>query len=205
MIVAVFAGWMIGNNMSRERAKEPVTVATGTPSVVTKLVPITAATPTLASPNLNRPIKVLTKLPDQIVATAVQRIKELAVELRKSPDLHDSWLDLALSRKLIGDYDAAEEIWIYMTQKWINDATAYNNLADLYLVVRHDNARAEIYLLRAIEKNPTQVMFYENAYSFYRFVKKDLAKAEQILNKGIARNPSNVEGLKKFLADLKAI
>ena len=204
VLLAVLAGWIIGKDASRERVSDPTATATGTPSVIIERVPATATTSAFALPNLDRPIKVTATLSQETKTKTIARIQELTDELRNNNDFYSSWLDLALQRNLIGDYVAAEEIWIYVTQNWANDPVAYSNLANLYLMEFHDNERAEIYLLRAIEKNTTQVIFYENAYSFYRFVKKDFTKARQILEEGIAKNPTNAVGLRQLLADLES-
>lgn len=198
VLIVVFLAALAGGMWSapRDRLHEPALTATGTPSVIVERVPV--------APDLDRPITVSTALPDRIVWGAKNRIEELVVALKKDNTLYHEWLDLALQRKLIGDYDAAKEIWVYITQTWADDATAYNNLANLYVMVYHDNTRAEMYLLRAIEKEPTQILFYENAYSFYRFIKKDLVKARQVLEDGLKKNPSQAAAFRKLLADLNA-
>ena len=205
ILLAALAGWAFGNNSSNRNAEESIPTATTTPNATgTPSLIIEPVGPVAEAPNLNRPINISANLSKEAAAKAVARIKELNDELRSDGDLYSSWLDLALQRKLIGDHVAAEEIWIYITKTWVDDPIAHNNLADLYLMAFHDNDQAETYLLKAISKDPTQMMFYENAYSFYRFVKKDLVRAREILEEGITRNPSNAEGLRKLLADLKA-
>lgn len=205
VFLAAFVGWVVWNNVLREQAPEPVAIATDTPSAVVEPVPVVSPDSASKTPNLDWPVKVVTKLPDAVATNAIKRIRELTDELRNNKDLYSSWLELASNRKLIGDYTAAEEIWIYVTQNWSDDPIAYSNLADLYLMVHHDNERAETYLLRAIKRDPGQVMFYENAYSFYRFVKKNLPQAQGILEEGIGKNPRNAEGLKQLLADLQSV
>ncbi|MBI5467412.1 MAG: hypothetical protein HY975_04350 [Candidatus Kerfeldbacteria bacterium] len=208
IIVIVFAAgaaaWVVWNDAADESIQEPTTTASGIPTAIVEPVGPVPLAGIVQEPDLNRPIKVLASLSDTAAAKAVTRIGELNAELSKDSTLFSSWMELAVNRKLIGDYAATEEIWLYVTQNWAGDPVAYNNLADLYLMALHDNERAEIYLLLAIKKEPTQVIFYENAYSFYRFVKKDLVKAEQILEEGIAKNQTNDAGLKKLLADMKA-
>lgn len=200
-------GIFIWRNKDEEKEQVPVAkneIEVASSTIITELEPSQEAIPNIPLPNLQKPIVVTAKISDTVKKGAIEKINTLTAELLEDNDLYSNWLELAINRKLIGDYDAAEEIWIYITKAWANDSIAYSNLADLYLTIRHDNERAETYLLDAIEKAPNQVILYENAYSFYRYVKKDLAQAKKILEEGIKENPLNAEGLKKLLADLEA-
>lgn len=209
LVLAVGAGWLVWSDISRERTEgEPA--VTEPPQEREAMVKIerTNSPPTEDSsshtqPDLDRPITVSANLSAEAVAYAVDRIKEMTAELRKDAALFSSWLELAVNRKAIGDHRAAEEIWLFVADRWAGNPIAHSNLADLYLTVFRDDVKAERHLLAAIARAPGQIIFYENAYSFYRFVKKDLKRAAEILEEGIKKNSGNAAGLKQFLGEFK--
>jgi len=150
-------------------------------------------------PDLEKPINVMAELRDVDRDNALDAIKKLREDLKEDNDLYDSWMELALQMKLIGDYKEAEKIWIYAAAKW-EDATPVSNLSNLYIYQFNDLKKGEEYLLQAIERAPHLSFYYYNAYEFYRFIKKQPEKAKEILRKGIAvQNIDNSKYLSETL------
>jgi len=136
-------------------------------------------------PDLDRPINTQDEM-------ARNKIEELSSALKENKDLSSYWLDLASYRKLIGDYEAAIEIWEYMIVKWPEDYKAFLNLGNLYGYYLHDFSKAEEYFLEAIEKNPHYILSYISIYEFYIDTEKpDLAVG--ILLNGLEKNLNNVD------------
>lgn len=152
--------------------------------------------------DLDRPIKITANLSEESRHNAASKIQELQAELKTNDKFYSSWLELGIYRKLIGDYEAAEAIWRYVTEKWPKDSVAHNNLADLYINYLKDYKNGEKHLLLAIEKDPASFNYYLNAYEFYRYIIKDLAKARSILEKGLLENPKDASAYQQILADL---
>lgn len=155
----------------------------------------------LAMPDLARPIVITDK---KIGEGEAKKAKESIIAsqnaLKEDSDNYQQWLNLALQRKAIGDYEAALEIWKYVTKIRPLSGLAYNNLGNLHIYEFQEVDKAEPYYLKAIELEPNNLQFYLTAYEYYRFVKKDLSKAREILKKGISVNPGQAKVLSNVLS-----
>jgi hypothetical protein len=65
--------------------------------------------------------------------------------LSVNPDNFNAWMDIAILRKIGGDYRGAEEIWLYATKHWPKSVVPFQNLADLYQNFLNDPAKAKVY------------------------------------------------------------
>jgi len=154
---------------------------------------VEAIDPAISVPILNRPIVIAVPMSEAQKQSTKAHMESVIAELREEATLYNNWLELGVYRKLIGDYEGAEEIWKFMTVHWTDDPVSYSNLANLYREQLQDLSKAETYSLLAIEKAPHLFNYYYHAYELYRFVLKNDAKAREILMKGKERNPAEAE------------
>lgn len=150
-------------------------------------------------PDLARAINISADLPEDARKIARENTEKLIVELKQNPNSFDLWLELAIYRKMISDYEGAKEIWEYTSKMAPNDAISFNNLGDLYAYYLKDSAKAEENFLKALENGPDQVYVYRNVHDFYLNVMKDEAKAKKILEDGIKANPGASQDLQNLL------
>lgn len=140
---------------------------------------------------------------------SAERRNQIAVDIRKyakmakeSPEYIAAWLQVALLKKAIEDYEGARDIWLYVTVARPHEATAFLNLGDLYTNYLKDYASAEKNYQNAIKAEPKNAMGYLGLSDLYTFFYKEkAAQAEQILKQGIAANPGDIN-LQKALARL---
>lgn len=148
---------------------------------------------TTKMPDLDRLIKVTTNIPEASKKSAIQKIEELVVALKKDPKLISHWLDLASYRRIIGDYDGAGEIWKYLTVVRPLDNVSFLNLGDLYAFYIKDNVMAEKYFLKALELQPDYIAGYLTVSDFYNEVYTEKsAQAKKILQDGLQKNPNDI-------------
>ncbi len=123
--------------------------------------------------------------------------------LKQNPTSYDSWIDLGIYRKMLNDYNGAEEIWVYLTKVAPTKPDAYLDLGDLYAYYLHDNAKAEKYFLIVQDVSPKWIVGYERTVDFYVTVRQDKIKAKKFLDSAIAKHPDMEEGLQPLLDSLK--
>lgn len=129
-------------------------------------------------------------------------IEKYAKMAKDNPEHIAAWLQVAILKKAIGDYEGARDIWLYVTAARPHEATAFFNLGDLYTNYLKDYASAEKNYQNAIKAEPKNAMGYLGLSELYVFFYKEkAAQAEQILKQGIAANPGDVN-LQKALARL---
>jgi len=157
----------------------------------------------LEHPNLDKPVNItVNNMPEDAQKIARQKIADFSAKLRDSNDWVDGWLQLAIYRKMIGDYEAARDIWNYVALIAPKSPTPFNNLGDLYFHFMVDYKKAEENFLKAIEIDPHALYVYRNIYELYHYGLKDDAKAKAILEKGITANPGASQDLKYLLDNL---
>jgi tetratricopeptide (TPR) repeat protein len=153
----------------------------------------------LELPNLDRPINIPENFPEDAKKIAIEKTETLSSQLKENSNYFDGWLDLAIYRKMLNDYDAAREIWEYLAKVNPKNSVVFHNLGDLYAYFLKDTQKAEENFLKALENGPDQIYIYRNVYEFYRYAMKDDVKAKQILEQGIKANPGNSQDLQNLL------
>ena len=129
-------------------------------------------------------------------------IKKYAKIVKESPEYGTAWLQLAILKKGIGDYEGARGIWEYLVLARPHEATAFLNLGDLYTNYVKDYPRAERAFRGAITADPKNTMGYTGLADLYTFFYKEKkAQAEVVLKEGLAANPGDAN-LQKALARL---
>jgi hypothetical protein len=163
----------------------------GTGNYKLEVLPMTPGTKTPPVPALDRPVVFPAGFPEEGRNIISSKIEYNVSLLKNDPSNSDAWLDLAILRKTIDDFEGARDIWIFLGAVNPNNALPFANLANLYAFELKDPAKAEENFAKALEKDPSEVVVYRQAYEFYRFVKKDDAKARDMLTRGIARTGSS--------------
>ena len=78
------------------------------------------------TPDLDRKIVISADLPEKAKEIAREKIKKLSEELKNNHNLFDSWLQLGIYRKIIGDYEGASESWEYAGKIRPQNSTSFN-------------------------------------------------------------------------------
>lgn len=145
-------------------------------------------------PDLDRPVVYPDDFPEDAQTIVSEKIEELTNSLKKKPDSFENWLNLALQRKTINDYEAAIEIWEYLGKASPNNSISFTNLGNLYHLHLKDFEKSEINFKTAIRNNPKNIHSYRSLYELYKFsYKKDTGLAEDTLLLGLKNSPHSVD------------
>lgn len=150
-------------------------------------------------PNLDR------KIPAGTSQSVTDKINDLSAKLKENNNLFSYWLELGIYRKSAKDYDGAIEAWEYASVLNPGSSVPFNNIGDLYAYFIKDSAKAEEYLLKAIETEPHYAYGYYKMAEVYIEVIKDTGKAKNILREGIKANPNTSQDLQKNLNTLNSL
>ncbi len=159
-------------------------------AVVEELPGTMSPASTADAPDLSRPIVIPPSIPQDAGKAIKARIESLTALLKENPASGDIWLDLAIYRKMIDDFDGTREIWEFLTRIHPDSYLAYSNLASLYALELKDPVRAESYFMQARERGAADAGFFRSLYEFYRYVAKDDEKAKKALSDGLVKNPT---------------
>lgn len=148
----------------------------------------------LVAPDLSRPYAAPSRLPESVRKESEAKYAAAVASLREDSSRWNAWMEVAVYRKGSDDFKGAEEVWLYVTERWPADPTAYANLADLYANHLTDYPRAESYYKQAISLKPDNIAAYLNLHDHYRLhYKMGTSAAPNILLEGLARFPKNVD------------
>jgi tetratricopeptide (TPR) repeat protein len=141
------------------------------------------------------------ELSEEEKARLLTQQQEIIKKIEENPEIYQYWLELASHRKLAGDYKGAEEIWLYVNEKWPNYRVVYENLGGLYHFYLKDYAKAEENFKKAIELDPAYPIGYKNLFDLYTlsYTKKQ-KRAETVLLDGLEHLPDDL-GIIFTLAD----
>ena len=158
---------------------------------------------TIVAPNLNKKMVFPASYNENAQKIMLAKINPTISFLKQNGASYDSWIDLAIYRKMLNDYVGAEEIWVYLTKVAPSKPDAYLNLGDLYAYYLHDNTKAEKYFLIVQDVSPKWVVGYERTVDFYVTVLQDKTKAKNFLDNSIIKYPDMKTGLQPLLDSLK--
>lgn len=206
-LTAVVAGvWFFFRNDSSEAPFSPATSGRATSSApVVTIGDIEGVTITpipinpvpqegISTPDLDRTYTIPERYPVSYRESMSAKIKLATETLKADPTRTAVWLDLALYRKQIDDYEGAREIWEYLTRVLPGNSVAFANLGDLYHVYLKDYLRSENYYRTAIKLDPVEIGYYIALHDLYRYsYKKDTTLAADVLKEGLAHSPKSVE------------
>lgn len=142
--------------------------------------------------------------PKSMIEQYQERFNFIKQQIENEPNELTHWLALASTMKAIQSYDQAEEVWLYITEKWPDDPTAFANLGDLYANFLPDYPKAEWAFKQAIAKTENineHLIFYRNLHRLYQQKyqeKTDLA--DDILFEALEKYPDEPDFL-TLLAD----
>jgi tetratricopeptide (TPR) repeat protein len=161
-----------------------------------------------ARSNLKVPVfetisKIPTTYPESAQKLIVSKFNTAIADLKTDPYSFDKWLNLGSVRQMAEDYVGAEEVYLFANELSPNNSVAFHNLGYLYGYYLHDNVKAEMNYLKAIENKPQQLFLYYQTAEFYKNVIKDLSKARAIVEKGIKVNPNATTDLNTLLWSLQ--
>ncbi|OHA25396.1 MAG: hypothetical protein A3D56_01260 [Candidatus Taylorbacteria bacterium RIFCSPHIGHO2_02_FULL_45_35] len=148
----------------------------------------------IKAPDLSRPIVFSDGVPAEFRRIMTERIEKDSIELRKTPDNFDAWLDLAIQRKTIDDYKGAAEIWEYVLEFQPNNSVVLGNLGELHHLYLKDYPKSESYYKAAISLDPSRVDLYRALHELYKYsYKQNTSAAADILKEGLVKNPDNTD------------
>jgi tetratricopeptide (TPR) repeat protein len=156
-------------------------------------------------PNLSLKITDYNRLDPAVFKSTSENIAILTKELGSDSKNKLKWLELAIYRKILGDYEASAEILNYAAVLWPNDYVIYNNLADLYQFYSKNYSLAEKNWLKTIALNRSHIDAYKNLYSLYsELYKEKSAEALPILLEGLESNPKSFDLMMSIARHYKA-
>src|SRR3989344_1146298 len=173
---------------------ETIEIAPGVTAEIEREAKIATTSPLYLNPSV--------KAPALYPITSSPKSDALIASLKKEPKYVD-WSDLGMYRKAAGDYKGAEEIWTYLITASPRGTDAYINLGDLYMYYLHNNAKAELMFLKAVEVSPRVVEAYRRIVDFYVTALQDKTKAKNFLEASIAKYPDMELSLQPLFAELK--
>ena len=173
---------------------ETVEIAPGVTAEIEREAEIATTSPLYLNPSV--------KAPALYPITSSPKSDALIASLKKEPKYID-WSDLGMYRKAAGDYKGAEEIWTYLITASPRGTDAYINLGDLYMYYLHNNAKAELMFLKAVEVSPRVVEAYRRIVDFYVTALRNKAKAKDFLEASIVKYPDMELSLQPLFAELK--
>lgn len=141
-------------------------------------------------PSLDRPVVFLPSFPAEARKPMTDKINATVAVLKKNPQIFDEWMALAIFRKTIDDFEGARQIWEFLAAGDPKNPLPFANLANLYAFDLKDPVAAEKNFIKAMQKDPTDVILCRQASDFYRYVRKDDAKAKETLQKCISQTKS---------------
>ena len=174
--------------------REIIEIAPGVTAEIEREAKIATTSPLYLNPSV--------KAPALYPITSSPKSDALIASLKKEPKYVD-WSDLGMYRKAAGDYKGAEEIWTYLITASPRGTDAYINLGDLYMYYLHNNAKAELMFLKAVEVSPRVVESYRRIVDFYVTALQNKAKAKDFLEASIVKYPDMELSLQPLFAELK--
>jgi len=97
------------------------------------------------------------------------KFNETKEKLVNKPEDINNWLYLGVLKKMVNDYMGAQDVWLYVTEKWPKDGTAFGNLGDLYANFLKEPQKAETAYKAAILFEPKNVNHYLGLAEVYRY------------------------------------
>lgn len=158
---------------------------------------------TVVAPYIDKKINFPSTYNENAQKIMLAKIDATKSVLKQNPTSYESWIDLAIYRKMLNDYSGAEEIWVYLTKVASSKPDAYLNLGDLYAYYLHDKDKAEKYFLIVQDISPKWIQGYERTVDFYVTVLQDKNKAKNFLDGAIAKYPDLKITLEPLMDSLK--
>lgn len=147
-------------------------------------------------PSLDYKVVFSASVPASVRPALSAKIEGFQKSLKEDPMRADDWYDLALWYHSANDFQAAKEVWEFLTRVVPNDTTAYDNLGKLHHFDLKDFPKAEEYFTRSITLNPDSPVPYLELHTLYRYsYKQNTTLAVDILETAAKHFPSEVDPL----------
>ena len=148
----------------------------------------------LSFPSLERPVNIPSVFTGEARVQMQMQLDKVIAILKKDRTDSNAWLDLALYRKMIHDYEGAREIWEFLITAGSTSSVIYANLGELYHLYLKDFPKSEFNYKKAIAGDPARAALYLGLHELYRYsYKQDSTLAADVLKEGIKKNPNAIE------------
>lgn len=200
IVLIIIAGFYIYYDLNKKNPAPAPAVAVdknvgvelkGGGSAKVEMIPVENA-PAVTIPNLDKPLIFPQDLSDDIKKIVTEKVKSLVTTLKSESDNFSAWLDLAIYRKMVHDYQGAAEIWEYLNKAYPDQSISSGNLGDLYHYYLKDFPRAEANFKQAIINSPNRIDLYRGLFELYKYsYRQNTSAAEDTLLAGLKANPGN--------------
>ena len=148
----------------------------------------------IAYPALDRPYTLPPSITGEAATLMRERIALAISTLKKNPADVGAWLQLAIYRKQVHDYEGARDIWEFLVLNGGGNAVVYGNLGNLYHFYLKDYPKSEKSYQEAIKIDPKAPGLYRGLYELYRYSYKTGTNLwEKTLKNGIEKLPDTVD------------
>jgi len=147
----------------------------------------------ISTPDINRAIifSSNTSFDQNTKNIITEKMLGLQADLKKDSDSLETWINLGLYQKMIGDYVGASLSWKYVSLRSPTDYISTGNLGDLYAYYLKDKVLAEKYYKKAISNAPSQAYLYAQLSLVYKDVFGDINLARSIIDEGLSKIPND--------------
>lgn len=171
------------------REGESLSDGTTTPQTVTVPFPYQGRDPEEVRPNLKEVELMRTEDREKLY----QEIRDVGRAVKENPELGQSWLQLGILKKVIGDYEGARDAWEYIALVNPVHHVPSQNLGELYWRYLPDYPKAESKFRSAIRINAVNSSAYLSLSELYRTAytqKRD--QADDVLLEGLKVMPNDI-------------
>jgi len=139
---------------------------------------------------------------EEILQFSLKDLNEQYQDLRDGEYIYESWINVGILKKRLGDNPGAEKAWLEAIDYNPDKALAYGNLADLYLFNMGEYEKAEEYYQKVLSMSTDNYTYYHGLVSLYRYDMTEKANLiEGIMINGAEINPAEAENCYMYLAN----
>lgn len=144
-------------------------------------------------PSLSHSAQFKASLPENVRTLLTTKIATAQENLREDSSSGSDWLELGVLYYTAGDFQAAREVWEFLTKVAPNDTTAFDNLGKLYHYDLKDYPQSEEYFRESLRINSGLLAPYLELHNLYRYsYKTDTTAAVDILKDAMAVFPEDL-------------
>ncbi|MBI5400739.1 MAG: tetratricopeptide repeat protein [Candidatus Yonathbacteria bacterium] len=155
-----------------------------------EVVPMGESAKLPPAPTLVRATDFKIDIAPEIKKITLANLEKAIASIKKDPKDADSWINLGIQRKQLGDYEGARDAWEYAKALDPNSVVPWNNLGDLYHFYLKDYKKSEENWKKTIALKPDYVQGYRGLYELYTYSMKEKAsEIPVVLKQGIAKAP----------------
>jgi hypothetical protein len=134
-------------------------------------------------PTIDKEVVFPDSFADEAREAYLSNLEEIKGNIIADPKNEAAWNDLAIYRKMVGDYEGAKAIWHYQLALRPQNLVVLHNLAEVYFHYDKNYPKAEQLYLEAIRIAPNVVINYTDLFDMYRYVyKQDTTAAVDIMH-----------------------